>query len=148
MMIGYDRRRGLPSLAGLLLIVGLVIAQSLQAAAVRECPHHSGSGHSVAEASADESGSEAHHGHDGTAPEAPHPDHDSSPESDSESHDGPCDCLGPCGASSAVHAPSSSAESAFVDVAPRRGVVPEATDSGLPRHARSFFLPFPNAPPA
>lgn len=148
MMIGFDRRRRLPSAAGVLLVAGLVIAQSLQAAGVRECLHHSGSGHSVVEAPAGEAGSDAHHGHDAPAPEAPHPGQEAPPESDSESHDGPCDCLGPCGASSAVHAPAPSAESAFADVAPRQFVAPATADSGLPRHTRSFFLPYPNAPPA
>ncbi len=147
-MIGCDRRRELPSLVGLLLIAGLVIAQSLQAAAVRECQHHSGPGHSVIDASAEASETAAHHGHDAQAPDMPHPGHEAPSESDSDSHDGPCDCLGPCGASTAAHAPASPQESVFADVAPRDIVAPAGADSGLPRHARPFFLPYPNAPPA
>jgi len=147
-MTRCETKRGLSPAAGLLLIAGLVLAQNLQAAAVRECLHHSGSAHSVVGVSAEESGSEAHHGHHAPTSELPaHPDH-TSPEPDSRSHEGPCDCLGPCGASSAVHAPASPTESAFADVASRSVVVPEAGDPGFPRHARPFFLPYPNAPPA
>ncbi|MFW6089203.1 MAG: hypothetical protein ACODAB_05585 [Gemmatimonadota bacterium] len=121
-----------------------MIAQNLQAAAVRECQHHGGSAHSVVDVSAEDAG----HSHGAPAPEAPHRGHEAPSESDSESHHGPCDCLGPCGASTAAHAPASSGDSAFVEVAPRRVVATEATDAGLPRHVRPFFLPYPNAPPA
>lgn len=130
-MIGCDRRRRIPSAAGLLLIAGLVIAQNLQAAAVRACPHHGGVEHAAVDG----------------PPEAPHAGHDA-PSPDSDSHDGPCDCLGPCSASAAIDAPTSPAESAFAEVASRRIVVAEAADPDLPRHPRSFVLPYPNAPPA
>lgn len=134
-------------MVGLLLIAGLVVAQNLQAAAVRECEHHGGSAHFVVD-DADGSGSEAHGRHDAPVPEAPHPGPDATPDSDSESHAGPCDCLGPCGASTAADAPAATVESAFADVAPRRIAAAEARESGLPRHVHSFFLPYPNAPPA
>lgn len=145
MMIGCIRRRGLPSAAGLLLIAGLVIAQNLQAAALRACPHHGGAEHSVVDGPAD-AGAGTHHG--APAPEAPHPGHVPSHDSDTDSHDGPCDCLGPCSASAAVHAPASPAESVSAEAAPRRVAVPEAADRGAPRLARPFVLPYPNAPPA
>jgi len=145
-MIGCDSRRRLPPAAGLLLIAGLVTAQNLQAAAVRACPHHGGSEHSVAAGPAEDSGAGAHHG--APQPAAPHPGHSPSPGSDSDSHEGPCDCLGPCGASAAVHAPALPGESSFAEAVPRRAAVPDATELGRPRLSRSYVLPYPNAPPA
>jgi hypothetical protein len=150
MMIGCKGRHGLPPSGGLLLIAGLVIAQNLQAAALRPCPHHGGPEHSIVDGPAGDS--EAGAQHRASSPGAPHSGHGPSPteatDSDLAPHDGPCDCLGPCGASVGVHAPASPTQSAVAEVAPRRVAVPAATSFGLALRARSFALPYPNAPPA
>lgn len=122
---------------GLALIAVLLIAQNVQAAALRICPHHDGSPHSLIDDAAT-----PHDGHGHRAG----PGHPS--ESDPEPHHGPCDCLGPCGTSPAVHTPAPPAASAFAEVATDRTAPPHAGELGLVHHARPFALPYPNAPPA
>jgi len=134
---GYAGGRGTRTLTGMALIAGLLVAQNAQAAALRLCPHHDGSPHSLVDDAAI-----PHDGHEHRAA----PGHPS--ESDQESHDGPCDCLGPCGPSPAVQTPAAPAESAFAEVASGRAVPPPVAELGLAAHIRPFALPYPNAPPA
>lgn len=149
-MTGWTGVRTMRSTVGLLLIVGLVVAQGLQAAALRSCPHHGGSAHP--------GGAVPHPGGEATvahpvialdhAGSAPTDVADHGPEApEPASHDGPCDCLGPCGASAAVHVPPS-AEAAFLQNAPRRIISGGHADLPASLRAVPFALPFANAPPA
>lgn len=152
-MIRRRKGRGGRPTVGLLLIAGLVIAQNVQAAAVRVCPHHGGPDHALVQAPG---GPEAYAHHGTSAPDAPHPGHAPSPidvsDSDAgpheDTHHGPCDCLGPCGASPALHPPTPPAESALAEPETRRVLAQVTTDLEFVRHARPFVLPYPNAPPA
>lgn len=149
-MTGWTGTRLMRSTVGLLLITGLVVAQGLQAAALRSCPHHGASMHPGSEAL--HPGSAAEHPRSGVAPDhgglpPAEPAGHESEAPEPASHDGPCDCLGPCGASATVHVPPP-AEAAFSQVAPRR--IASAGQSYLPATLRAvpFALPFANAPPA
>jgi len=125
------------TLTGLALIAGLLVAQNAQAAALRLCPHHDGSGHALVDDVATPHDEHAHRAA---------PGHPSEP--DQVPHDGPCDCLGPCGTSPAVQTPAAPAESAFAEVAAGRAVSLPVAWLGLAAHNRPFALPYPNAPPA
>lgn len=140
MLIRWRGKRGLRSLVGSVLVAGLVLAQGLQAAALRDCPHHGGDRAPHSDATPGSSVAAHGPGHDAES---------SSPDSRSPSHDhGPCDCLGPCGVSAALEAPSAPAESDFAQVAPRR-LVEEAAGQRTPAlRVLPFALPYPNAPPA
>lgn len=138
-MTGRGRRR-LRAIAGCALVAGLVAAQGLQAAALRDCPHHGGNGvHAGAPVAAAPLPDMHAFGHAaGSTSHVPRDD----------AHDGPCDCLGPCGVSAALEAPLAPAESILAQVAPRR-LVEEAGGPRIPAlRLRPFVLPYPNAPPA
>ena len=137
------------AVAGLSMIASLVIVQGLQGAAFRSCPHHSDihhvgpedGHHRAATAAADVADAMAPMPMTRlSAPEAPRPTHGSP-------HDSPCDCLGPCGASGTVQAPSAAGESVFAHVAPRRIPLADQRRFVSARWIQPFALPYPNAPP-
>ena len=148
-MLGWRGRRGKRGkrvVVGLTMIAGFVIAQGLQAAAVRTCPHHMGAehgvgapGHGIADIDAAVAPDTAgHHVHPDAVP----------PRDERSSHDGPCDCLGPCSGAAVLESPPAPAESVFAPVAPRRQALRPLADVGPTLRTVPFALPYPNAPPA
>jgi len=120
------------------LLATLLLAQVLQAAALRPCPHHlTGPATAVAQAVGSK--------HAGMPPLAAMEGRDDAPPGHHEHSGSPCRCLGPCGAGGTATLPVRPL--AAVLFLPAAAPLP-ADDSARPFSSRTaYLLPYPNAPP-
>lgn len=137
---------------GGLMAAALVLAQFLQAAPLRECPHHD---HGALGSAATVHAPTAPAATPSTAAELADPtdhseraDHATGPEHEDPSHDGPCDCLGDCQAPPVVQSPVRPAGVAPVPNTPRQTAEAPPVEAGAFLAVVPFALPFCRPPPA
>lgn len=127
---------GVKAKFGGLMAAALVLAQLLQAAPLRECPHHDHGATTPGEPA----GQVQHVGHD-----APGHVGDDAPGHDDPSHEGPCDCLGDCQPPPATQPPRCVASVSLP--IPARTTETPPVEAGIRLAVVPFALPYCRPPP-